>query len=148
MERFPVKRSQARRDLNESSPTVPEKRRFVVLEHRNHDGVHWDLMIETEPNGLLRTWAIDQEIIRDQVLTARALPDHRRSYLDYEGPISGERGEVKRWDEGTCLVLARDEAEVLLTFRGSQLDGSVSLRRIVGEPDSGSSWLFRFGKLS
>jgi hypothetical protein len=38
------------------------------------------------------------------------LPDHRRVYLDYEGPISGGRGEVVRVEAGT---FRSDEDRVL-----------------------------------
>ena len=37
------------------------------------DGVHWDLMLETEPGGPLRTWAIDAPIVAGKDLPARAL---------------------------------------------------------------------------
>ncbi len=72
-------------------------RRFVVLEHR-WDGVHWDLMFED--GDVLRTWAIDVPIAAGVELPARALGDHRRIYLDYEGEISGGRGSVRRFDRG------------------------------------------------
>ena len=148
MERIPTERSQETCDLKEPNQVVSQERRFVVLEHRNSAGVHWDLMIEIEPGGPLRTWAIDCVEALNRESVARPLPDHRRSYLDYEGPISGGRGEVKRWDEGTCLIHAFDETEVLLTFRGSQLEGPGSLRLIARGPESESSWLFRLGKFN
>jgi hypothetical protein len=72
--------------------------RFVILEHRWR-GVHWDLMLETA-GGCLRTWAIDEEIVGGRVVGARRLGDHRVEYLGYEGPISGDRGWVRRVDEG------------------------------------------------
>ena len=37
-------------------------------------------------------------------MDAEVLPDHRLAYLDYEGPISGDRGSVTRWDRGTYDV--------------------------------------------
>jgi hypothetical protein len=33
------------------------------------------------------------------------LPDHRLAYLDYEGPVSGDRGQVKRIDRGDYVVV-------------------------------------------
>src|SRR5262245_41993464 len=73
--------------------------RFVLLEHR-WNGVHWDLMLETETGGLLRTWAIDSEVVAGLDLPARELGDHRADYLDYEGEVSGNRGTVRRIDRG------------------------------------------------
>ena len=59
--------------------------RFVLLEHL-WDGVHWDLMLER--GEVLRTWAIDAPVVAGEDLPARALPDHRRIYLDYQGAIN------------------------------------------------------------
>ena len=72
--------------------------RFVLLEHV-WNGVHWDLMLEH--GEVLRTWAIDSPVVAGRDLPARALADHRRLYLDYEGEISGDRGHVRRIDTGT-----------------------------------------------
>ena len=82
--------------------------RFVVLEH-DWDGVHWDLMLER--GEVLRTWAIDAPIVAGVELPARALADHRRLYLEYEGPISGKRGAVRRVEEGgvTTELIGRPE---------------------------------------
>src|SRR3954468_23702635 len=117
-------------------------RRFVVLEH-HHQGVHWDVMIED--GDALRTWAVDAPIVSDADLPARELPAHRRVYLEYEGAISGDRGTVRRWDQGTCEVRAWGEARVVLGLRGGQLVGDVELRR-VGEPPA-RDWVFRLGKV-
>ena len=62
------------------------RRRYVVLEHR-WDGVHWDLMLDV--GDVLRTWAIDAPITTGVDLPARALGDHRRIYLDFEGELRG-----------------------------------------------------------
>ena len=118
-------------------------RRFVVLEHQ-HEGVHWDVMIED--GTALRTWAVDAPIIPDVDLPARELPAHRRIYLDYEGAISGGRGTVRRWDCGACVVREWGEARVVVEASGVQLVGRVELRRAGTVP--ARDWLFRFGKLS
>ena len=68
--------------------------RFVVLEHA-WNGTHWDFLLEDGP--ALRAWALDAPIVRGQTQPARSLPDHRLVYLEYEGPISGDRGVVRRW---------------------------------------------------
>jgi hypothetical protein len=38
-------------------------------------------------------------------VTVVPLGDHRRAYLDYQGPISGNRGEVRRAAAGTYATL-------------------------------------------
>ena len=118
--------------------------RFVILEHA-WNGVHWDVMLESE--GTLRTWAIDAPIVGGIDLPARALPDHRLAYLNYEGEISGGRGTVRRWDAGTYEAERWTDSEVRVRLAGAQLVGTAELRRTgrgtIETP--GFSWCFRFG---
>jgi hypothetical protein len=118
--------------------------RFVLLEH-NWNGVHWDFMLET--GEVLRTWAIDAPIVWGRSLPARALGDHRKIYLDYEGPIAGDRGSVRRADGGTFRVLVWLREHVLVEVSGSQLVGEVDLRRIGAVSGAYESWVFRAGNL-
>ena len=118
--------------------------RFVLLEHR-WDGLHWDFMLED--GDVLRTWAIDAPIVAGADLPARALPDHRRLYLDYQGEVSGNRGSVRRVDEGTYSVQSWDEDRVRIRVEGSQLVGEVEIRQAGAGPDGGKIWSFRLGKL-
>jgi hypothetical protein len=72
--------------------------RFVILEH-DHPELHWDLMLES--GTALRTWRLTRPPeTPGEAVEALALPDHRLHYLDYEGPVSGGRGAVTRWDAG------------------------------------------------
>ena len=81
---------------------------FVILRHElfKHDGRedHWDLMLREQDQ--LLTWAIDQNPLQATVATVatvstgQRLADHRLEYLDYEGPISNDRGHVKRVARG------------------------------------------------
>lgn len=123
--------------------------RFVLLEHR-WNGVHWDFMLETD-GGTLRTWAIDQEVQSGRELPARALPDHRAAYLDYEGEVSGGRGMVRRIDRGTYEPLTWSEALIRVRLEGDQLFGPVELRRAVSGVNAPSGtttdWVVRFGNL-
>lgn len=88
----------------EAAPQSIERRRFVLLFHElpahSDRASHWDFMIESGPS--LRTWALPVEISNENPANsdtdglALALPDHRLAYLDYEGPVSGDRGTVRR----------------------------------------------------
>ncbi len=118
--------------------------RFVLLEHR-WDGVHWDLMLEH--GEALRTWAIDAPIVPDVDLPARALPGHRRIYLEYEGEVSGNRGTVRRIDQGTYTALVWEEDRVRVHLRGIQLVGDVEIRQVVPPSEGEPSWYFRMGKV-
>jgi hypothetical protein len=123
--------------------------RFVVLRHEfpadNPRGSHWDVMFETE--GALRTWAISRMPDEGEPQAADALADHRLEYLSYEGPVSGERGSVTRWDSGTYFraaeiplvggcVMGRDDFRFLVA--GTRLKGAIELAR---SPDG---WRYRF----
>ena len=115
--------------------------RFVLLEHR-WNGLHWDFMLET--GDALRTWAIDAPIVADVDLPARALPAHRVAYLDYEGPVSGGRGAVRRVDRGTYEPLVWDDDRVQVELKGDQLVGIAELRRTGADEDAPPrTWVFR-----
>ena len=92
--------------------------RFVVLEH-DHPTLHWDLMLEVD--GVLKTWRLASPPTIG-VISAQPIADHRIAYLDYEGPISGGRGTVHRWDRGTYAV---EREEFLMA--GSRLKGRIVL---------------------
>jgi hypothetical protein len=116
--------------------------RFVLLEH-TWNGVHWDFMLES--GDVLRTWAIDAPIVAGLDLTARALGDHRRIYLEYEGEVSGTRGSVRRVDSGTFRTLIWTAEHVRVEVSGSQLVGEVDLRVAPPEGSAAAPWIFRIG---
>jgi DNA polymerase Ligase (LigD) len=121
--------------------------RFALLEH-HRDGVHWDLLLEV--GEVLRTWAIDEAIVAGRTLPARALADHRRVYLEYEGPIPGGRGWVRRVDGGTYEPRAWTPDRVEVVLSGGQLVGRAELFRMgEGEGRAGETraWTFRLGNL-
>ncbi len=72
--------------------------RFVILEH-DYPHLHWDLMLED--GDVLRTWRLSAPPEPGVGVDAEPSFDHRLIYLDYEGPISDGRGNVKRHDKGT-----------------------------------------------
>lgn len=77
--------------------------RFVLLRHEvpkdlTAEGAlqsHWDLMFQQDSSLLtLRLLELPQNSSEQQSFRVQRLPDHRIQYLDYEGPISGNRGHV------------------------------------------------------
>jgi hypothetical protein len=101
--------------------------RFVILEH-DHPHLHWDLMLET--GEALRTWRLSSPPQPGKTIVATFLFDHRRIYLDYEGPLSGNRGSVTRWDAGTFAWLTNERDRVEVTLEGNRARGRVTLCRI------------------
>lgn len=82
---------------------VTEHVRYVVLRHEGVAERHFDFMFETVPGGPLLTWrSLTWPIERETPLVR--LGEHRRDYLDYEGPVSNDRGRVARVAGGTCDV--------------------------------------------
>ena len=118
--------------------------RFVILEH-HWKGIHWDFMLER--GAALETWAIDSSIQFRVDLSSRKLPDHRLVYLDYEGEISGGRGEVSRYDRGTFDCLIWTENLIRIHLRGGRFLGDVELRAVENQPDregGHTAWVIRF----
>lgn len=121
--------------------------RFVVLEHE-WNGVHWDFMLEAGTG--LKTWAVDAPIVPGVKLEARMLPDHRRSYLTFEGPISGGRGSVRRVAEGAYQTMEWTVEHVRVLLTGTQLVGEIDLSRSGSGTDSGggsTNWTLLLGKV-
>ncbi len=78
--------------------------RYVVLHHTGIDSPHFDFMMETEPGSRLATWrTVNWPAMPDQAFEPLDL--HRREYLEYQGPVSGNRGQVKRIAAGDCGVI-------------------------------------------
>ncbi len=95
-------------DLNQTG-------RFVILIH-DHPHLHWDFMLESD--GLLKTWRLAKEPGLGATIAATALPNHRIEYLDYEGPVSHNRGTVTRFDAGSYeLIEEANSVDLLLTGR-------------------------------
>ena len=114
--------------------------RFVILRHECPEGykpgVHWDLMLEEAES--LRTWELAAEPAIGLTIAAEQLPDHRLAYLDYEGPISGDRGTVARWDYGSYELLKSSPTELCFILLGDRLCGRAVFKR---NPASDTSWL-------
>ncbi len=101
--------------------------RFVILHHCVNGSEHWDLMIEHK--GVLLTWQLDKEPVNLSSLPIRArrIDDHRVAYLDYEGEISGNRGEVWRVDAGASHIKELTVCEILVRLEGRRLAGDFTL---------------------
>ncbi len=111
--------------------------RYVVLEH-DHPHVHWDLMLEA--GAVLRTWRLTAPPSPGEMIPAEAIGDHRLAYLDYEGPVSGGRGRVVRWDAGTFEWLQDANGTVTVRLHGGRLHGVGRLNR-----QEDGRWTFTLG---
>jgi len=101
--------------------------RFAILHHVNYEIEHWDLMLEHE--GVLLTWKLPLEPIDRSMfpMPACRIKDHRVMYLDYQGPISGDRGEVTRVDGGLVVIERLSERECVCRLSEGRLAGRFHL---------------------
>lgn len=104
--------------------------RFVVLEH-DWPTLHWDFLLEAGP--VLRAWRLREEPGAGRIVPAEGNADHRRLYLDYEGPVAGNRGTVRRWDAGEFDWLNDEPDRVDVELRGTRLRGRAVLSATVFE---------------
>lgn len=106
--------------------------RFVILIH-DHPFVHWDLLLES--GDAARTWRLLESPAQwllaalPQTLPAELMAPHRLAYLDYEGPVSRERGSVRRWDHGSFEWLQQSDSAAHVLLSGDKLQGELSLRQ-------------------
>lgn len=71
-----------------------------------------------EHEGVLVTWALAELPRVGSSIAATQLANHRLAYLQYEGAISGDRGEVWRIDEGEYEWIERLEERVIVVLQG------------------------------
>ena len=113
--------------------------RFVLLRHQCPEVFskpsHWDFMLESE--GTLLTWQLDElpaswakvlgteaSGLSDAVVTKR-LADHRLEYLDYQGPVPGNRGHVIRVACGEFSWQEKAENRLIVRLEGDLASGVV-----------------------
>lgn len=96
--------------------------RFVILEH-DWPEVHWDLLLEA--GEALRAWRLLEEPRPGRTVSAEPNFDHRLVYLEYEGPLTGDRGNVKRWDSGAFEWVHNEPESVVIELDGRRLAGRV-----------------------
>jgi hypothetical protein len=135
--------------------------RYVLLYHAcppNYERTsHWDFMLEE--GDVLRTWALCQlprdwhsahartrALHRDcpqqsstNEVEAQQLGDHRLAYLELEGPLSGNCGEVSRVAAGNYVrpQIATDSWVVELAH---DLAGTATLKRVTTQ----GAWKLEF----
>jgi hypothetical protein len=124
----------------------------VQLLHTLPDGsAHVDWMIgsaEASADLPVLTFRLPQrleELKPGLAVPITRMPDHRRAYLDYEGPVSSGRGEVLRISRGAISQILRsanqglEEWTLTIQWEGSSPAGESG--RVALRQQSGSDWL-------
>jgi hypothetical protein len=93
-----------------------------------------------EAGETLQTWALNElphdwqnieglKCAASNSVPADQLADHRLAYLDYEGPVRGDRGTVTRIDEGTYESRMRAADRLVVDVVGKVIRGEIELQR-------------------
>ncbi len=122
---------------------------FVLLEHQAPGGVHWDFMLEVPGRPSLATWRLAANPLaragragrvgrvgETGPLAAEPIFDHPRRFLNYEGPLRGGKGRVRRLERGEARVRHFGRTELVAVLEGRHLRGEL---RIVAA-ERGWSW--------
>ena len=104
--------------------------RFVVLSH-DWPAPHLDLLIERD--GVLKAWRLPADCDGTPPCPAEVNADHRPHYLDFEGPVAGDRGTVTRWDTGLAEWEEVGPERIAVRFAGQRLNGRYEIVRRDGE---------------
>jgi hypothetical protein len=120
--------------------------RAVLLEHTTPDGsMHYDWMVQRShmgdqaPLATFRVWE-RLDLAQTTTFEAERLPDHRAAYLDLEGPLSGNRGEVRRLCRGEMTIESDSASRCAITGILGQAQGRWEGR----VRDGGARWEFVF----
>lgn len=95
-----------------------------------------------ESGDFLVTWKLSDfpPTPENTPLPAQKIFDHRKVYLEYEGPVSNDRGRVQIADRGTFTLLSESNVELEVDFAGALLRGRY---RIVQSPEDPEQWTLR-----
>lgn len=104
--------------------------RYVLLRHEcppdYRDGPHWDFMLEQ--GGALLTWSlVSLPSAECATVEATRLDDHRTAYLEYEGPLTGERGSVTRVTSGEFSWIRNEPELIEISVTSGSLAGGISM---------------------
>lgn len=114
----------------------------VLLRHVLPDGSsHFDWMFapDASPASALVTFRVDQPIHHPEVdlFDAEMIGRHRREYLTFQGPISGNRGSVQRVVSGLIRIDELTDAGIRV-----RVDWPAGARFWIGTPLAGNIWRF------
>jgi hypothetical protein len=103
----------------------------VVLHHFAIDQPHFDLMIEPTPGAPLWTWRTPTWPPASGT-TLTQLADHRNEYLEFEGELTKNRGQVRQVYTGKCRVTATGDT-ITLTALADAPFNELRLRQTSGD---------------
>lgn len=129
--------------------------RFVVLHHEVSSGLagpsidpqwagrvdHWDMMLEND-SGTLTTFEVRFPLTDSVSGVVRRLNDHRLDYLHFEGPVSGNRGFVRRVHSGTLSYQLQGAERIQCTLQGD-LNCKLDLQLVTHDGKDSGNWTLK-----
>ena len=115
-------------------------RSMVLLRHELADGTrHFDWLIDPGSPRALLTFRVKEPIHTgdSRNFAAEMIGDHRRMYLDFEGPIPGGRGRIVRVARGALEALGEQQGRIVIRASLGGLTGV-----FVGRHTDGPWWRF------
>lgn len=100
--------------------------RYAILTH-DHPFFHWDLLLRV--GEVAWTWRLLDDPHTTPQTRADRIGDHRLMYLDYEGPVRGDRGHVTQFDSGMYEILAQTETSLTVQLTGHRGVKTLTLPR-------------------
>jgi hypothetical protein len=103
-----------------STPAIPElppvgqSVPFALLHHTGYGEEHYDLLVQIPSQERVLAWRLSALPQSTPGGVAVRIADHRAIYLSYEGPVSGDRGQVRRVTEGAARILGHDSGTLEL----------------------------------
>lgn len=115
--------------------------RFALLRHEVPDDPgrqsHWDLLLERED--ACWTWSLEKlpgpfaKQDEPSTVEAHRMPDHRKHYLEYEGPVSGGRGTVANVLYGTCEIEEQHAGHIVVGLEFGSNAIVIQLRHVADD---------------
>jgi len=110
----------------------------ALLLHTTPDGCHYDWLIGTPEHGADPEAGLWTARVNHPSGTWRSLgrldltviDPHRSVYLDYQGPISGGRGHVRRVDQGVAVIHLWRVGLVVLDIRMQHFQGRLEIGEV------------------
>lgn len=125
----------------------PSSMPTVQLLHELADGTsHVDWLIAQDPHGdgPLVTFRLEgrvDELAQGAAVTAQRRGDHRAVYLEYEGPVPGNRGKVRRLAKGVVVAWERRSEAWRIEVAWDSPGGTPRCQRLRLTPlAGGESW--------
>ena len=85
-----------------------------------------------ETGDILTTWQVPNDPMEwpEKTMNCTKIFDHRKIYLDYEGPLSRNRGQVKRCERGTYHPFEMSDRLWQVQLQSGELNGLLCLNHL------------------